>query len=229
MDSRDIQGPSEGFRRRDGAMELQVEVLRCETVQVHGRILQQRPGEDGPVLQGSAVQERLQDAAGAARRRGDVHFGPGSGALRGRITHIGNRFAASDVQDNGGQVRNPTQRQFVRPACGRILDLPLQVDVDAGARLHPMRHVFYIMAGQGGQGIGGIRQWLREGAFQCGCIDISSFVQPFQQSVPLLQQAVAALAGMDGGRSVRKDGECGGFGPGKLPGRATEIAPGRGV
>ena len=74
MYGRDVQGPGQGFGGRHGAMELKVEVLRGESVQVHWRIPQQGPGQDRPVLQGGAIEEGLQDAARAARRRGDVHF-----------------------------------------------------------------------------------------------------------------------------------------------------------
>ena len=51
-------------------------------------------------------------------------------------------------------------------------------------------------------------------------------MQPLQEAVPLGQQLVAGLAGMDGGRRVGQDGEGGGFGPGKLIGGAPEVAPG---
>ena len=207
-------------------MELQVEVLRGETVQVHRGIPQQCPGQDGPVLQGGAVQERLQDASRTSRGSGDVHFRSMAGPQGGSVPHIGDRLAAAVVQDHGRQVRRPGEGQFVRPPGGRILHLPLEGQVDAGARFLPAGLRFHQLPGQVGQGIGRVRQRFRQGRFQGRSIQEPAPMQPFQQTVPLGQQLVPGLAGMDGGRRVGEDGQGGGFGPGEFRGRAPEIAPG---
>ena len=229
MHGRDIQGPGQRLGGRHGAMELEVEILRGESVQVHRRILEQGPGKDGPFLQGGAVQERLQDASRASRGRGDVHFRPGPDALRRGVSHVGDRFPGPDVQDDGREVRDAAQGQFVRPARRRILHLPLEVLVDACARFHALRLPGDILPGQVGKRVRRLRKRFIQRPFQGGCVDEPPGMQPLQKPVPFLQQPVPALARVDGGRGVGENGEHGGFRPGQFFRRPSEIAPGSGV
>ena len=143
------------------------------------------------------------------------------------ISHIGDRLTAADVQNHRRQVRRPGKGQLIGPPGGRILDLPLEGNVNAGACLLPAGLRLHQVAGQVGQGIGCIRQRFSQCRLQGRCIEVSAPVQPLQQAVPLGQQLVPGLAGMNGGRRVGQDGEGGGFGPGKLCGGAPEVAPGR--
>ena len=210
-------------------MELKVEVLRGESVQVHRRVFEECPGQDRPVLQGGAIEEGFQDAARAARRRGDVHFRSGPGALRRGIPHVGNRFPGPDVQDDGREVGDAPESQFIRPAGRRILHLPLQVDVNPGACFYPWRLGGDILSRQVRKGIRRFRKRFIQRPLQGVRVDESPFMQPSQQAVPFVQQPVPALARMDGRRGVGEDGERGGFRPGEFVRRSAEVAPGSGV
>ena len=199
-------------------------------------------GEHLARLEHRGVEQRLEDAAGAAGRRDDVHvlavlLRPG----RPVVADVGQHLAGLDVEDERGRVADAVlgQGALVPPEdlVHALLDRLAQGRAHPGARVAraeaprlPLRpHARHQVGGEHGQPLRGGRQRLALAELRGHRVDRAPVPQGVEEAVALRQEPVAVAAGVHEGGGVRQHGERRRLRPRELPGVAAEVAPGRRV
>ena len=137
-DRRHVERQLQGAARRHRALECEIEILRRVGAVAHRPVLDQRLRMGDAVLEGEAVDERLQRRAGRAQRVGHVDLAGAALVEIIRRRNARQHFAGGVVhgEDRDREIRS----ERLRPLARQVLQIFLQARVDGQPMDLELRH-----------------------------------------------------------------------------------------